>query len=380
MANDINFNNIPVHALRTNTRNALENLNCTKVIPSPNNLPRDWRGLEHLTGERVCRHDNPVDNILHAWEKSDTATFGQLQSFLAQLDRYDILDDTREMMCADAERYLRSTENSVNTLVVPKQDSESDRGILTDDDVRRLQRGMREPQYYDAFLLYTDDDFNFAMEIVDRLENGYQMKLCLKDRNLIGGLTFEHEAIMRLIAERCRRLVVVVSDSFLKSPANKFFVMFAQALGIEQRMRKVVPCLYTKTLSPISLPNELKYYFVLDYNRSCRLWNFWEKLKDSICSPAMLLDESYESHVVTVKEITDGHDCEPLDNNNHVEDNTSSSGSNHVMDVTSSEFSKIKLAPEEEKPKINVKKIKKKKLGFFKTKKKAVRQANDNVN
>lgn len=60
---------------------------------------RDWRGLEHLTGEKVSKHDNPVEHILHAWEKSNTATLGQLQSFLAQLDRYDVLDDTREMMC-----------------------------------------------------------------------------------------------------------------------------------------------------------------------------------------------------------------------------------------------------------------------------------------
>lgn len=48
----------------------------------------------------------------------------------------------------------------------------------------------------------------------------------------MGGIAFEHDAIMKLIAERCRRLLVVVTPSFLQSPANKFFVTFAQALGI----------------------------------------------------------------------------------------------------------------------------------------------------
>lgn len=56
---------------------------------------------------------------------------------------------------------------------------------------------------------------------------------------MIGGLTFEHDAIMRLISERCQRLVVVVSQSFLNSPANKFFVIFAQALGIGTYYRQL---------------------------------------------------------------------------------------------------------------------------------------------
>jgi len=54
----------------------------------------------------------------------------------------------------------------------------------------------------------------------------------LRDRDLVGGLTFEHEAIMRLIAKRCNRLIVIASPNFLKSEANKFFVTFATALGI----------------------------------------------------------------------------------------------------------------------------------------------------
>lgn len=119
------------------------------------------------------------------------------------------------------------------------------------DDLHRLRQGL-ENQYYDAFLLYADEDVNFATEMVDRLENRYKLKvkrqnsqiikkikytevvfqLCLKDRDLIGGVTFEHEAVMTLISERCNRLIVIVSSNFLKSPANKFFLNYAQALGI----------------------------------------------------------------------------------------------------------------------------------------------------
>lgn len=33
------------------------------------------------------------------------------------------------------------------------------------------------------------------------------------------------------------------------------------------------------------MPPELSYYFLLDYNRAGKLWNFWDKLRDSIQAP-----------------------------------------------------------------------------------------------
>lgn len=54
----------------------------------------------------------------------------------------------------------------------------------------------------------------------------------MKDRDLVGGVAFEHEAVMKLISERCNRLLIIISPSFLKSSANKFFLNYAQALSI----------------------------------------------------------------------------------------------------------------------------------------------------
>lgn len=54
----------------------------------------------------------------------------------------------------------------------------------------------------------------------------------MKDRDLIAGITFEHEAIMTLISERCNRLIPIVTPHFVKSEANKFFINYAQAIGI----------------------------------------------------------------------------------------------------------------------------------------------------
>lgn len=118
------------------------------------------------------------------------------------------------------------------------------------------------------------------------MENHYKLKLCAKDRDLILGV-FEHESVIKLIAERCNRLIAIISPAFLESSSNKFFCNFAQSLGIisylvfwnkEQRMRKIIPCLY----QPCKVPPELSCYFMLDYQRIGNFSNFWERLRDSI--------------------------------------------------------------------------------------------------
>lgn len=99
---------------------------------------------------------------------------------------------------------------------------------------------------------------------------------------------------------RCARLIVVISPAFLESNANKFFYSVAQSISIgefpgrnpetgekrrnfaEQRQRKIIPCIYKDCGK---LPPELDCYFKLDFRRSGALWNFWEKLRDSIIVP-----------------------------------------------------------------------------------------------
>lgn len=43
-------------------------------------------------------------------------------------------------------------------------------------DIHRLRGGL-ETQYYDAFLLYADEDVSFANEIIEKLETEYQLKV-----------------------------------------------------------------------------------------------------------------------------------------------------------------------------------------------------------
>ncbi|KOC70906.1 Myeloid differentiation primary response protein MyD88 [Habropoda laboriosa] len=256
----VDLSAVPLVALSVESKQVISTLlNPPKVIPSENGLPRDWRGLAHLCNLKI--------------------------------DRWDILNDTLELFEKDAERYLEQVQKSQTSAEVIANDI--DAKVLTvgkniscifflTDDLHRVREGL-ENQYYDAFLLYADEDTNFATEMVDKLENEYKLKLCLKDRDLIGGVTFEYEAVMTLISERCNRLIVIVSPNFLKSSANKFFLSYAQALGIDKRQRKVVPCVYKQC----QLPPQLNYMFKLDYNR-VGLYDFWGKLRDSVRTPGKI--------------------------------------------------------------------------------------------
>ncbi|XP_012146576.1 myeloid differentiation primary response protein MyD88 isoform X2 [Megachile rotundata] len=237
---------------------------------------RDWRGLAHssnLSGEilpLLMSHSDPSAYILSIWqERQKDVTLKDLQTALEEIDRWDIIDDTSELFEKDAAKYL-SSENSAEVI-----ENEIDKKILTVDDIYRVRQGLQN-QYYDAFLLYADEDENFALMTVEKLEKQYNLKLCLKDRDLIGGITFEHQAVMTLISERCNRLIVIVSPNFLKSPANDFFLSYAQGSGICKGQRKIIPCLYGQC----ELPRQLNYMFVLDYKRC--LYNFWERLRDSV--------------------------------------------------------------------------------------------------
>lgn len=87
-------------------------------------------------------------------------------------------------------------------------------------------------QKYDAFVLYAPEDQAFVDQIVEKMEGEYGLKLCLKDRDLMAGLPFEHQAVTELISNRCRFVLPIFSPRFLDCEDNKFVVSFSEALGI----------------------------------------------------------------------------------------------------------------------------------------------------
>lgn len=148
--------------------------------------------------------------------------------------------------------------------------------ILTTADFERSEKNL-PPKKYDAFVMYNDADVEFASQLIEKCENmGFD--LCVKDRDLLGGLTMESEAILNLISKRCNRLIVIVSKAFLKSRMEVYISNFGQSVGISEGKRKIIPCV----LEPCDLPEMLKFCFRLDYYRNNKLFDFWSKLEQSL--------------------------------------------------------------------------------------------------
>jgi len=276
----------PLVILRPSTLQLLSTmLNPIKIIPTDSGLPRDWRGLAELAGltaENISYLEvkpDPTQELLklsRTVSNSRFKTVKDLKACLAIIDRYDVVDDGESLMEADISFY----RSRINLLTTNGTKASTELNISNDRDNLTYGDISGEIVRYDAFILNADEDSEFADEVVMRLETDYNLKLCVKDRDLLPGVMFEHEAIGKVIEERCNRLLVILSPSFLQSEGNKFLVSYTQALALETRQRKIIPCMYKRCERPMSV----RYSYCLDYNRAGTLWNFWEKLSNSIIS------------------------------------------------------------------------------------------------
>lgn len=283
----MDFSTVPLLALSVESKQLISTLlNPPKVLPSDNGLPRDWRGLAHafgMAGETIpllSSHSNPSDYILETITNTDSRkiTIKDLQNALETIERWDVIDDTETLFEKDAQEHATRLKRVQESPTAVNENADPE--ILTIDDQYRSRLGLKK-QIYDGFLLYADDDYEFAKEMITRLENE-NLKLCTKDRDLIGGLTLTNEAIMKLISNRCNHLIVIISPSFLESPMNTFFLEFAHAVGIDKRQRKLIACVYKECEQ---LPDPLSYLYNIDYRRRA-YFDFWGKLCESIKPPS----------------------------------------------------------------------------------------------
>ncbi|KAM7341595.1 myeloid differentiation primary response protein MyD88-like isoform 1-T5 [Cochliomyia hominivorax] len=307
----IAFKETPLTALSKKTSRKLSYLlNSRKILRSEEGYERDWRGLaclakqKCLCDENALSGDDPMMKVIQLWctNNPNTATFAYLEQFLGIIDRWDVCDDIYENLVEDTKTYQAKVQQSLDLNKNDNLDAKSfnivddfghgsDPNILTTSDVIRAQKGL-PPQMYDAFVLYADADLNYASEMLTKLEDNpeYNFKLCMKDRDLLGGVQFEHVALTQLIEERCKHLIVILTEEFLKSPENKFLVNYTQALQIQHKTRKIVPLLYDES---VDIPRTLKIYTLLRYNSgTASLFNFWSKLANSIQSINMTTDMS----------------------------------------------------------------------------------------
>lgn len=254
-------------------------LNQEVILMSDANQFRDWRGIlayapldpKFKKFLKTAVHQDRMKTLLYQWMEVKNNNIYQLQQALQLIDRFDIYEDTLECFQKDAEVFR---EKSRKPFI-----DRSGAYIITTLDRNRFNRDEKLV-IYDAFLMYSEADEDFAALIMETLEK-LGMLICIKN-HFLGGIPFEHEAAMTLIAKRCRRVIIIVSKDFSDCPADTFMAKYAQHIGIEQSSRKLVPCLREEC----EIPSNLKTLFHLKYYKDGKLFDFWQKLYESVAYDA----------------------------------------------------------------------------------------------
>nr|WJZ56737.1 myeloid differentiation primary response protein [Dioryctria sylvestrella] len=295
MASHLQLNSVPLSSLSYEFRSILSCLNAKKILPSdgPDRLPRDWRGLTSLLNisieivGTINEYPDKTGKVLDIWlQRNDgTATLGKLLEYLERLDRFDVYDDIIDFV----KKGNLSVSNANQVALINNQQAvDTHSELITFED---MQAGY--PQFYDAYILYAEQDTSFVNEILTRMRaKGF--KLCTI-HDLVPGHQTPYGPVAQLIETRCHRIILVYSPEFLDSPDNKFFSDHAQAVGIESKKRNIIPIIYRDC----QVPANLRYYHKLKYQPDELWYDFWEKLSKSLEVPRTIVRSSQSAVNIT---------------------------------------------------------------------------------
>ncbi|XP_069814937.1 myeloid differentiation primary response protein MyD88 [Dendropsophus ebraccatus] len=265
------MSSIPMVALNYNTRHRLSlYLNPDTVVAAGWTLLAEEMDYGYLEIRNFERLPNPTLAVLEDWEKKcPKATVGRLLELLRKMERHDILTDITPLIDSDCKKYLKKQQSVPPPLQVATVDSSGG-----------VDSSAQIPENFDAFICYCPQDIKFVQEMISRLEQTeHRLKLCVFDRDVLPG-TCLWSITSELIENRCRKMVVVISDDYLDSPECDFQTKFALSLGPGARERRLIPIKYKPMKRPF--PSILRFITVCDYtNPHIKGW-FWDRLAKAL--------------------------------------------------------------------------------------------------
>lgn len=327
------FRSISLQALRPSARRQIA-MHMDKELTTinvDNGMLCDWRGLAEIVGfsnleiSKMERTGKPTEELLYEWETNSNSdsTLGHLWSCLQQLDRKDVLSDSKSYVERDAQTFIEQQERLKNDYCPLQEPTISSTTVPANrdhlcDETRYLtihdSENPDNPIIYDAFVCYNPDaegkDGYFVQQCIKQLEHKHGLKLCIPIRDcLAGGAKYMMDA--ELIKARCRRMVIVISHEFLLSQDCDFQVKFAQSLAPGARKKRLIPVLLEDRLK---IPDILRHVTICDYTKPDLMEWFWDRLASSIRAP---LDPEQELSFVPRKiperkELSDSSSMEKL--------------------------------------------------------------------
>ncbi|XP_052245294.1 uncharacterized protein LOC127854265 isoform X2 [Dreissena polymorpha] len=329
---------LPILALQTPSRKKLASFLDSEGEPlvveidsEPCDTFSDIFGLAELAGmssqdlAQLKKSQSPTLKFLELWNKNN-ATVGNLWKFLMLLERYDVIQDCRNTVLNDCNVYgqqiphedlprpnmsgvdmLKPTKSSVDLKLPTKlganlpqptkfgadgghEDEQFDwydemnvdeTKFSTKDDVENHSK-----TFYDAFVCFTDEDFAFVKELINELEGKRGLKLFVPGRNDLPGAA-ECPISAYLIEKRCRKMLIIISNKFLRSAKCDFQVQFARALSKGLRNRKLITIVYEKG---VFIPRILRYRAHCDFTKQEMKEFVYSKLVHAITAGAGISD------------------------------------------------------------------------------------------
>nr|UTS60220.1 myeloid differentiation primary response 88 [Anthonomus grandis] len=284
---------LSLRVLSLATEDTLSNLlNPIKVIKNDDRLPRNWEGLASLCGigthllPSIESAKNQTAKLLQMWKynnENNDATIGKLILYLERLDRTDVVDDVLPLLAKDIEKFKETSSTSLSTFTSTIGNEQSNK-LLTTADSQAARLGLHL-QKYDAYVLYDDDDVDFASNVIGTLEGEpYNLHLCTKEELLAG--VPEHTAISNIMEHRTFSIIAILSRKFLDSEIGSFLFSVAQKISLDRPLNKIIPVLYKGDGDSyyLTLPAHISVYYKLDYRTNGKPLggDFWGKLYSNI--------------------------------------------------------------------------------------------------
>ncbi|XP_071103989.1 myeloid differentiation primary response protein MyD88-like [Haliotis cracherodii] len=334
------YRNVSLDALRVSARKKLSlYLNIERLLNEDGIVP-DYNGLAEQIGfsfleiQNFGRQRDPTTEVLNEWTRRPdlSPTVGQLFYYLKVMGREDVLTDCKRSIVLDIEHYVSQQERRQDA-VVPLQDdtisqsSTPESSDFTDHDTDEYRYMTvqdvenNSPAFYDAFVCYDPEgyDLQFVKKMLSELESvRYGLKLFVPWRDDLPGSS-THTVSAKLIQDRCRRMVIIMSPRFLKSPACDFQTKFAHSLSPGSRSKKLVPVLIT----PCFIPQILRHVTLCDFTKRDLMEWFWHRLARAIKAP-LNFEELQINDKISLEDITLSLDQEQYRNSGSSSSSSSS--------------------------------------------------------
>ncbi|CAL1530784.1 unnamed protein product [Lymnaea stagnalis] len=290
---------VPLHALRyTVSKQMSLHLDQDAVIHD--GIIPNFGGLAELIGfsgleiSAFERAESPTQKLLSEWKFQPhlKPTVGRLIEFLAKLGREDVLTDCNNKIQSEIRDFLNKKDFDLQK--APIQDETVSQGpgyeIIPDQiTVEDVMTGKQTN--YDAYICFnpygtSTKDLEFVRELIERFEKPSQynnrkpFKLFVPSRDDLPGFS-AHTISAKIISERCRHMIVVLSCNFLQSEACEFQSAFAHSLSPGARNKRIVPI----RIEDCQVPNILRIMACCDFTKK-DLWDWsWQRLAKSITVP-----------------------------------------------------------------------------------------------